>query len=98
MQTLSRESQESKREQLERYIRESRKTQRQLIVVCALGAIVSIVVWKLVSSAGMWALLITAFTGGIGYYITAMHIQGWEHELYELRREARRRARSRGQT
>ena len=93
---MTRDSHDSKRAQLERYIRESHATQRQLLIACIVGALAAIVAWNVSSAAGMWALTITAFVGGIGYYITAMHIQGWEHELYELQREARRRDRARG--
>ena len=91
---MTHESQEDKPAQLERYIRESRRTQRQLAIVCALGAIGSIIAWTFVAAIGMWALLITVFVGGTGYYITGMHIQGWQHELYELQRAERKRRRA----
>lgn len=87
--------QETKPEQLERYIRESQRTQRQLGMACALGVVIAVVTWMFSASVGWWLLIITVFVGGTGYYITGMHIHGWQHELYELRRVARkRRARS----
>lgn len=84
---------ESKPDQLERYIRESRRTQKQLTVFCVLGAIASLVIWYFSTIAGFWATIITLFIGGTGYYITGMHIQGWQHELYEIQRSERRRKR-----
>lgn len=94
--TRESDASESKREQLERYIRESRKTQRQLAVACVLGAAIAGMAWMNSSAAGMWALLITAFIGGTGYYITGMHIQGWQQELYDMRQLERKQRRARG--
>ena len=76
---------ESKRDRLERYVLETHGTQRQLRILGIVGGLAAVIAWFFASSVAMWILVLTAFVVGIGYYITGMHIQSWQLELYEMR-------------
>lgn len=78
---------ENKAQRLERYIRESRRTQWQLKILCAVALAISGIIWFVDAWAGFVGVLITGFVAFIGFYITAMHIAEWEQLLYDMEQQ-----------
>lgn len=77
-----------RREELEEWIARTRRTQRRLHVLVALGAVAGIALFVWRGPVGGFALLCVALVAICGYWITSSHLADWERELEERDRPA----------
>ena len=75
-----------RREDLEQWISQTRKTQRRLAVVIPLGTLISVglLAWR--AAVGGFALLCVALVAICSYWITSSHLADWQNKLDELDR------------
>lgn len=73
-----------RREDLERWIAASRRTQRILRVGVIIGGVLSIALFFVSKAAGGIGLFTVALVALSGFWITAGHITDWQAKLYKL--------------
>lgn len=73
-----------RREELERWIADTRRHQRTLKLVLAIGAAVAIALFFVSKAFGGIAIAILALVALSGFWITAGHIADWEDKLHKL--------------
>jgi len=75
-----------RREELEQWISQTRKTQRRLAVFLPLAAITSVGLLAWQTAVGGFALLCVSLVAICSYWITSSHLADWERKLDELDR------------
>jgi hypothetical protein len=73
-----------RREDLERWIAASRRTQRILRIGLAVAAVIAILLFFVSKAAGGIAVFVVALVALSGFWITAGHIADWQDKLYKL--------------
>jgi len=73
-----------RREDLERWIAASQRTQRILRIGLAVAAVIAIGLFFVSKAAGGIAVLVIALVALSGFWITAGHIADWQAKLYKL--------------
>ena len=73
-----------RREELERYIANSRLTKQRLKVILLAGGVISLGLFAVSRGAGALGIVIVAFIAAAGFWITNGHIGEWEAKLYKL--------------
>jgi len=73
-----------RREDLERWIAASRRTQRVLRIAIAIAAVIAIGLFFVSKVAGGIAVFVVALVALSGFWITAGHIADWQAKLYKL--------------
>ena len=72
------------REELERWIAESRATQGKLKLILMVGAAVALGLCFVNRAAGAGGVAIVAFVAVAGFWITGGHIAEWEAKIYQI--------------
>jgi hypothetical protein len=73
-----------RREDLERWIAASRRTQRVLRIGVIIAAVISIGLFFVSKAAGGIGLFVVVLVALSGFWITAGHIADWQDKLYKL--------------
>jgi hypothetical protein len=73
-----------RREELERWIAGTRRTQQRLKVILPIAAAVALALCFVNRFAGGMAIATVALVALSGFWITGGHIADWEEKLYKL--------------
>ena len=73
-----------RREALERYIGDSRNTQRRLKQLLLVLGVITLGLFPVSGAAGGIGVAIVAFVAAAGFWITNGHIAEWEERIYRL--------------
>jgi hypothetical protein len=73
-----------RREDLERWIAETRRTQQRLKLGLMIAGVVALALFVVSRAAGGIAVAILALVALAGFWITGGHITDWEDKLYKL--------------
>ena len=72
------------RDELQRWIDRTRKTQRRLALGIAIGAVVAVALSLWRRDVGGFALLAVALFALSGYWITSSHLADWHRQIEDL--------------
>jgi hypothetical protein len=73
-----------RRDELERWIANSRATKQRLKQILLVAGAISLVLSFISRPAGAIGLVIVAFVAAAGFWITNGHIADWEDKIYKL--------------
>lgn len=73
-----------RREDLERWIAGTRRTQRQLKLGLVIASVVAVGLFFVSKAAGGIAVAIVALVALSGFWITSGHLTDWQAKLYKL--------------